>query len=153
MISDTTIPVGIQIDGVKFRSEHRDNVPPGEAFAVWRTTRVGRVLENNVRPTLEDGFRNVKFPAHSLEERQLILIDLKCIQTRNFAPRSGGVISILEILRGQNKRRKEHSPATLHSTRARVVPGLLHGEILFRYMRLNHDKIVQGNLKSRIAGS
>lgn len=56
MIIGAPIPVvGFQIDGVEFWGEDGDNGPPGEAFAVWRTTRARRVLQNNVRPALENG--------------------------------------------------------------------------------------------------
>jgi len=60
-------------------------------------TGAGSVLQNDVRPALESGFRNVKLPVNSFQEHQLILIDFNRVQTRYLAPSTSGIVSVLEI--------------------------------------------------------
>jgi hypothetical protein len=69
-------------------------------------------------------------PAHRFEEHQLVLIDLERVQTGDFAPGAGGVVTVLQIFGRKDQRRQKHPAATLHGPQKRLVPRLLVGEVV-----------------------
>ncbi len=92
---------------------------------------VGRVLEHNLRPFLEDGFRNVQLPVDFAEEGPFISVDLRNLESRHLAPRLRGVIAVLHILRCQDESREEHPPPTHQSAVSWTVHLLLLRKVIF----------------------
>lgn len=94
----------------------------------------------------------MKFPIHCLQKHQLVLVDLQCIQTGDFAPSAGGVVSVLEVFGGENQGGKEHASTTLHSPADGLTPSLVMGQIVTGHVRLNLNQIVQSHLQRAITG-
>jgi hypothetical protein len=109
------------------------------------------VTENNLLPLLPNGVSDVQLPVDSLEERHLIGVDLTDLEARDLAPCASRVVAILQVLRRENERCKEHATSTLQSTE-RGILRLGHGEVMLGQMGLDEDQVVQGNLQSGVAG-
>jgi len=93
----------------------------------------------------------MEFPADLCKEGSLVGVDLFYWQAGHLAPGLGRIIAILQILRGQDKRSKEHSASTHESAVGRAVPRLFHCEVALRYEGLDQDQVVQCNLERRVA--
>jgi hypothetical protein len=76
-------------------------------------------------------------PTDRLQKHQLILIDFQRVQARNLAPGPGRVVTVLQILRGQDQRRQKHTTTALHGPHHRLITGLFLCEVMGRHMRLN----------------
>jgi hypothetical protein len=109
------------------------------------------VTENNFLPLLPNGVSDVQLPVNSLEERHLVGVDLTDLEARDLAPCASRVVAILQVLRRENERCKEHATSTLQSTE-RGILRLGHGEVMLGQMGLDEDQVVQGNLQSGVAG-
>lgn len=112
-----------------------------------------RVLENNLGPALKHVVCNVQLPVDSEEEGDFVLVDLIGIEPRNLAPGAGRVVTVLEILGGQDEGGKEHAAAALQSAVGVAILGLLHGEVVLGHMGLDENQVVQGNLQRGVAGA
>lgn len=95
----------------------------------------------------------MQVPVHSQYECHLVLVDLGCFESRDSAPGTGRVVAILQILGRQDESCEEHAATTLEGLAFSVAVGLFHGEIMARNVGSNQDKVVQGNLKGRVAGA
>lgn len=60
---------------------------------------IGRVLDHNLRPSFEDGLGDVQFPIDFAEEGSFVSVDLRDLEARHPAPRFGGVVTVLQVLR------------------------------------------------------
>ena len=72
--------------------------------------------EHNLLPLLPYGVDDVEFPVDSLQKGHLVGVDLTDLQARDFAPCASRVVAVLQVLRGKDKRRKEHATSALQST-------------------------------------
>lgn len=114
----------------------------------WRS-----VLEHYLGPSLEHVVRDVQFPVDREEKGNLILVDFLGVETRDFAPGSGGVVSVLKVFRGQDQCSKKHAAPTLKCTIAVTVFWLFCGKIMFRNVGFNEDEIIQRDLERGVAGA
>lgn len=99
----------------------------------WR----GSVLQYNLGPTLEDVVGDVELPVDGQQESDLVLVDLVGVETRDLAPGASRVVSVLEILGGQDQSGEEHATTALQGAAGLAIVGLLHGEVVLRHMRLD----------------
>lgn len=132
----------LEIERLEVGSETRQDGAPALSLTDWEATSTGGQLQHEVGPALEGSFRDVQAPSDRLEEHQLILVDLQRVQTRDLAPRAGGVVAILEILGGEDEGGQEHAPTTLHRPHTRLIPRLLLGEVVRGHMGLNLNQII-----------
>lgn len=95
----------------------------------------------------------MKLPVDGKDESQLVLIDLVCCKTGDFAPGTGGIVAVLKVLGRENQSSEKHAAAALESTTLMTVVRLFHGEIVLGDMGLDQDEIVQGDLERGVAGA
>jgi hypothetical protein len=89
----------------------------------------------------------VQLPIDGEQEGNLVLVDLVGVETRDLAPRTSRVVTVLEVLGGQNERGEKHAPPTLQGTIRVVIVWLLHGEVVLGNMRLDEDQVIQSYLE------
>jgi len=92
----------------------------------------------------------MQLPANFFEKNPLVAIDLTDFEPGHLAPGLGGIIAILEVLRRQNERSKEHPSSAHQCAICRTIRGLLHCEVKFRDRRLDQDQIIQRHLERRV---
>jgi len=110
-----------------------------------------RILQHNIRPSLEHRLSYVQLPANLAQECSLVDVDLVDRKSRHLTPRLRGIVAILEVLRSQYERGQEH-PASAHKRAVRrAIAILLFGEVLLGHERLDQYQVVQRHLQRRIA--
>ena len=93
----------------------------------------------------------MEVPADGKEKGNLVLVDLLGVESRNLAPSSSRVVSVLEILGGQDQSREEHATTTLESAIGMAVLRLFGSKVVLRNMRFDQNQIVESNLEGRVA--
>lgn len=144
----------------QLRIQSKDELLPAQDLLVHlsNSARRGRawrrgVLENDLGPSLKDILGDVKVPADSKEEGNLVLVDLLGVESRDLAPGASSVISVLEILGGQDQGREEHATATLKGAVGMSVRRLLGGKVVLGNVGLDENQIIERDLESRVASA
>ena len=122
----------------------------------WRAGRwreLGSILEDNICPTLKNSICDVYAPVDSEEECHFVLVNFRGVQSRYLTPCPSRIVSVLEILRGENESCEKHTSSTLKGPDSSIVTGLFHRKIMFRHMRFDQDQVIQGNLQGRVTCS
>lgn len=137
---------------VQLRCQERYDGSPCEPEALawrwWLWRR--RIFEDNVCPPLEDGLRNMELPADLAEEGALVGVDLRHFEAGHFAPSFGGVVAVLQVLRGKDKCRQEHASSAHQCAGCRTVHALLLSEVRLWYLRSDQDQVIQRHLERRV---
>jgi hypothetical protein len=76
-------------------------------------------------------------PVDCEQKGDLILVDLLGVESRNLAPSSSRIVTVLEIFRSKNQSREEHATTALERAIGMSILGLLHSEVMFWHMGLN----------------
>jgi hypothetical protein len=95
----------------------------------------------------------VQAPTDGLEEHEFILVDLKSVEARNFAPGASGVVAVLQIFGSEDQCGEKHPTPTLHRPQKRLIPRLLLGEVMCRDVGLDFNQIIQGHLQGTITST
>ena len=73
-------------------------------------------------------------------------MNLLSIESRNFAPSTGSIVAILQILGSENQSSEKHASSTLQGPIGVAVVWLFCREVVRRDVRLDKNQVIQCDL-------
>jgi len=110
----------------------------------WRKGR--RVFHDAIAPNIVQILANMELPVNGGKESDFVLVDLRDLESGDFAPGPRRVVAVLQPLRGKDESSEEHAPTALQDPTSVRLVGLLHGEVMGGNVRLDQDQVVESHL-------